>query len=55
MIELQQLRQSVLDRTKYCESRRKKLLEHVEDSHQKRLWEYQPSGVHDMMKELYGA
>lgn len=35
-----QLRRSVLDRTKYCEQRRKTLVEHVEEGYAKNWWSY---------------
>eukprot|EP00051_Salpingoeca_urceolata_P027519 m.481836 g.481836 ORF g.481836 m.481836 type:complete len:517 (-) comp22339_c0_seq1:123-1673(-) len=53
--ELQLLRQKVLDKTKYCSSRRQKLLEHVKWGQANKVWEYQPASVQQIMLEEHDS
>lgn len=38
--EIQVVKQKVQDKLRYCESRRRKLLEHVQDGYERDIWEY---------------
>lgn len=52
MDKVADLRQEVLDKTKYCEQRCQVLLKHVKEGMERDVWEYQPKEVSDIMARL---
>eukprot|EP00040_Diaphanoeca_grandis_P013319 m.67350 g.67350 ORF g.67350 m.67350 type:complete len:521 (+) comp23799_c0_seq2:145-1707(+) len=52
MKSVDELRQKVLDKSKYCESRRQVLLDHVNEGVEKNSWDYQPAKMVEIMERL---